>query len=171
MPPPRNRTRYISRIVAAFLITLSGTRLRKKCAESFLRNTDKAEENRTAMVVVFIPPAVEPGEPPISIRMIISISPVSVSRVRSAVLNPAVLGVTDWNREVQILSPRGRPENSQKEVNSRNCNQNSSNSQNNFTLHIIFFKLQFIFLNICPGNKAHTTCYDQSHDRKVYKRI
>ena len=57
------------------------------------------------MVVVFIPPAVEPGEPPISIRMIISISPVSVSRVRSAVLNPAVLGVTDWNREVQILLP------------------------------------------------------------------
>lgn len=41
-----------------------------------------------------MPPAVEPGEPPISIRIIITDCPVSLMAVRSAVLKPAVLGVT-----------------------------------------------------------------------------
>ena len=40
-------------------------------------------------------PAVEPGEPPMSISIMISICPTSLSKVKSAVLNPAVLGVTD----------------------------------------------------------------------------
>ena len=44
---------------------------------------------RTANVVVFIPPAVEPGEPPISITDACFIA------LRSTVLNPAVLNVTD----------------------------------------------------------------------------
>ena len=46
------------------------------------------------MVVVLIPPAVEPGEPPINISptMRILLQPDSV--VGSTVLNPAVLGVT-----------------------------------------------------------------------------
>ena len=114
IPPPRKSVIYIRRIVAAFLTELSGILRPKKWAESCLRNTDKAEEKSTAIVVVFIPPAVEPGEPPISIRMIISRSPVSLISVRSTVLNPAVLGVTDWNREDRNLFPRGRSANSQK---------------------------------------------------------
>lgn len=48
----------------------------------------------TARVVVFIPPAVEPGEPPTSIKTITIPSPSFVIMVRSAVLKPAVLGVT-----------------------------------------------------------------------------
>ena len=50
---------------------------------------------RTANVVVFIPPAVEPGEPPISIRIIIIITDACFIALRSTVLNPAVLNVTD----------------------------------------------------------------------------
>ena len=73
-----------------------------------MRNTDSAYETKTAMVVVFIPPAVEPGEPPMSINNVISIRPVSLRAVKSVVLKPAVLGVTDWKREVRILSPSGR---------------------------------------------------------------
>ncbi len=36
------------------------------------------ERNRMAIVVVFIPPAVDPGDPPTSIRKIIIIIPVSL---------------------------------------------------------------------------------------------
>ena len=50
---------------------------------------------RTAKVVVFMPPAVEPGDPPISISIIITDFDVGVIAVRSAVLKPAVLVVTD----------------------------------------------------------------------------
>ena len=46
-------------------------------------------------VVVFMPPAVEPGDPPISISRIITDFDVGVIAVRSAVLKPAVLVVTD----------------------------------------------------------------------------
>ena len=50
---------------------------------------------RTAIVVVFIPPAVEPGEPPISIKIILRSFPESLKEAKSAVLKPAVLVVTD----------------------------------------------------------------------------
>ena len=95
IPPTRNKTIYIKKIVAAFLIVSSGICLPKKLVCSFFQNTDNADETRTARVVVFIPPAVEPGEPPMSISIMISICPTSLSKVKSAVLNPAVLGVTD----------------------------------------------------------------------------
>ena len=48
----------------------------------------------TKMVVTFMPPAVEPGAPPISIRMTVTACPVPLIWVRSVVLKPAVLGVT-----------------------------------------------------------------------------
>ena len=52
-----------------------------------------------ASVVVFKPPAVELGEPPIIIRKIIHRTVASESAVKSAVLKPAVLVVTVWNRQ------------------------------------------------------------------------
>jgi len=60
----------------------------------------------TAAVVVFIPPAVEPVEPPTTIRQIIRKILPSLRAARSTVLNPAVRTVTDWNRDARILSPR-----------------------------------------------------------------
>ena len=113
-PPVRNRMTYIIRIVAAFLIVSSFTLRPKKCVCSLRLNTEIAVENKTASVVVFIPPAVEPGEPPISISMIVIAVPVSLISVKSAVLNPAVLGVTDWNKELQMRSPIGLSPNSNK---------------------------------------------------------
>lgn len=49
-----------------------------------------------------------------SIKTIMSIWPASVIFVRSAVLKPAVLGVTDWNRALNSRVPRGSSENSKK---------------------------------------------------------
>ena len=48
-----------------------------------------------AMVVVFMPPAVDPGEPPTNIHKIIMACPLALISDKSTVLNPAVLRVTD----------------------------------------------------------------------------
>ena len=45
-----------------------------------------------------MPPAVEPGEPPMSIRRIIMPCDAPDIADRFTVLKPAVLGVTDWNK-------------------------------------------------------------------------
>ena len=94
MPPVQKRVMYKSRMDEAFFTTFCSSLLPKKCEYSFLRKTDKALANITATVVVFIPPAVEPGDPPIIINAIIIACPASLMLVRSAVLKPAVLGVT-----------------------------------------------------------------------------
>ena len=49
----------------------------------------------TAIVVAFIPPAVEPGQPPINIRIIVSILPDCDNCDKSKPANPAVLVVAD----------------------------------------------------------------------------
>ena len=56
------------------------------------------------MVVVLIPPAVEPGLPPINIRSTVSILELVVRPAVSIVLNPAVLAVTELNAEVRTAS-------------------------------------------------------------------
>ena len=65
-------------------------------------------------MVVFIPPAVEPGLPPMSIRTIRVIFPASDIAASSTVLAPAVLGVTAWNKDARIRSFMGRRVNSKK---------------------------------------------------------
>lgn len=49
----------------------------------------------TAIVVVLIPPAVEPEEPPTNINIIMINCVVSLIFDKSTVLNPAVRAVTD----------------------------------------------------------------------------
>ena len=61
--------------------------------------------NSTASVEVFMPPAVDPDDPPTNINIIIVSSPTWLIAFRFTVLNPAVLGVTVWNIEANILSP------------------------------------------------------------------
>lgn len=91
--PIIDRIRYINKSVAAFLIVSSSILLPNSCALFFLRKTEKAPEKRTAIVVVFMPPAVDPGDPPISIKTISSTLPVPDREEKDAVLKPAVLGV------------------------------------------------------------------------------
>ena len=71
-------------------------------------NTDRTLSRKVARVVVLKPPAVEPGEPPTSIRRIRSIWELPAKRVRSTVLKPAVRGVTDWKREASRRSEKVR---------------------------------------------------------------
>ena len=62
------------------------------------------ERTMTTAVVTFTPPAVEPGLPPINIRTIVKNLLESFSAAVSTLLKPAVLGVTELNREPNILS-------------------------------------------------------------------
>ena len=50
-----------------------------------------------------MPPAVEPGLPPMNIRMMVSSLLPSVKAAVSVVLKPAVLAVTELNKEVRIF--------------------------------------------------------------------
>lgn len=59
-------------------------------------------------------PAVEPGPPPMSMRMISTIRPASVRVVRSTELKPAVRAVTDWKSDAMTRSPPERPVRSKK---------------------------------------------------------
>ena len=113
-PPTRQRVTYIVKIVAAFRSVSLEILRPKKWVCSRLRKTETALDSMTAKVVVFMPPAVDPGEPPININAIMIMQPVSLIVVRSTVLNPAVLGVTDWKKELQIRSFSGASENSKK---------------------------------------------------------
>ena len=56
-----------------------------------------------ANVLVFIPPAVDAGEPPIHIKKIINNNVDTFIVVKSTVLKPAVLGVMALNAEVVIF--------------------------------------------------------------------
>lgn len=94
IPPDINIDVYSKKIVAALFTASSDTDRPKNCACSFFLNTDIEFLNITAIVVIFMPPAVEPGAPPISIRIINIPSPASLIVLRGTVLNPAVLGVT-----------------------------------------------------------------------------
>ena len=64
--------------------------------------------SRTAKVVVFIPPAVEPGEPPISIKRIMMPCDELDIADKFTVLKPAVLVVTDWKRAACRRASIGR---------------------------------------------------------------
>ena len=75
MPQTKNTSPYMIRIATAFLTVSSEILLPKTCVLSFRRNTARAVMMRTAIVVVFMPPAVEPGEPPVSIIKIIRACP------------------------------------------------------------------------------------------------
>ena len=95
IPLVRNNVMYISAIVAALRTVSVPILLPKKWVSSFFLKTENAEENSTAIVVVFMPPAVDPGEPPINIRIMVNTRPASLKAARFTVLKPAVLGVMD----------------------------------------------------------------------------
>ena len=82
-------------MASAFLTVSSGILL-PNISPFFLRlKTDITDAVTTAKVVTFIPPAVEPEEPPISIKNIIISLPDSETLSKETVLNPAVRRVTD----------------------------------------------------------------------------
>ena len=84
----------MDRIVAAFLTTDSSILLRKILVSFRILKAEIEVNTKTAIVVVFIPPAVEPGDPPIIISIMIIARPDSDMVSKLTELNPAVRGVT-----------------------------------------------------------------------------
>ena len=115
--PPKNNARYIVTTVAAVLTTPHSILRPKNWTLSCWRKVAAAFAINTASVVVFIPPAVEPGDPPIIIRKIITACDAPVISERITVLKPAVLGVTDWKKEASTRFPMGSEEKSTKKKN------------------------------------------------------
>lgn len=75
--------------------SILSSNLRWNIFKSFdLLTEDNTVNTATTKVVVFIPPAVDPGFPPIIIRIIVNNIEPSVKDAVSSVLKPAVLGVT-----------------------------------------------------------------------------
>ena len=64
---------------------------------------------RAANVVVLIPPAVEPGLPPININNMVKSELLFDILLRSTTENPAVLGVVAMKKEERIFSKNGFP--------------------------------------------------------------
>ena len=102
-PLMKNRSTYIITMAAALRTASSPIFRPKHVVSSFLRNTDSTVRTMTATVVVFRPPAVDPGDPPMSMHRIMTACPPALIPFRSTVLKPAVRSVTDWNR---LGSPR-----------------------------------------------------------------
>ena len=105
----RDSERYSIKIHVAFRVIISSSRRPKTSVDFLLRNVVTTESASTANVVVLIPPAVDPGDAPMNIRIMIKKRPLSVSAARSIVLNPAVLALTDWNEDAAICSDKVRP--------------------------------------------------------------
>ena len=63
----------------------------------------------TAAVVVLMPPAVEPGLPPMNMSIIVSSLLAGESAAVSTLLKPAVLGVTAEKKLTSTCSPSGMP--------------------------------------------------------------
>ena len=91
--------RNVTATATAFFTDPSEIRRPNKVALFLLRIVANAEQMRTAMVTVFIPPAVPTGEPPISIKIIDAAAEALVRFSCGIVAKPAVLVVTDWKND------------------------------------------------------------------------
>ena len=87
--------RNVTTTATAFFTELSEIRRPNKVALFLLRIVANAEQMRTAMVTVFIPPAVPTGDPPISINIIDTAAEAFVRLSCGTEAKPAVLVVTD----------------------------------------------------------------------------
>ena len=87
--------RKVTVTATAFFIDLSETRRPNRVALFLFLIVANAEQTSTAMVTVFIPPAVPTGEPPISIKIIDTAAEAFVRFSCGTEAKPAVLVVTD----------------------------------------------------------------------------
>ncbi len=97
--------RLIVTTILAFLISSSSRRLPNILLPWLLRRFAQTKISITAKVVVLMPPAVDPGLPPINISTIVTSLLLALIPPTSIVLKPAVLAVTEANKEVNTFSP------------------------------------------------------------------
>ena len=94
----------------AFLITSTVILFPKISISLELRSVAAAHKNSTAIVAVFIPPAVEPVEPPISIRIYVISFDGADSSAFDTLLKPAVLGVVLAKKAFNTFCPSEKSE-------------------------------------------------------------
>ena len=86
MLPPRKSSRYIMKTVMACRMVSSGRRREKQVTSFLRRKAASAVASSVKTVVVLQPPAVEPGEPPMSIKSTRMARPLSLKPSISMVL-------------------------------------------------------------------------------------
>ena len=91
--------RNITTTATAFLIDSSEMRRPNSVAPFLFLIVANAEQTRTAIVTVYIPPAVPTGEPPMSIKIIDTAAEAFVRFSCGIVAKPAVPVVTDWKKD------------------------------------------------------------------------
>ncbi len=168
-PPPKNSARYIVRMVAAVLTALIDPDARKivRCPVCGMLR----QHLRTASVVVFMPPAVEPGEPPISIRRII--------------IPYEALDIADRFYRIEARRPRrdSLKKRRQQPLSYGKCrkvckeekygwqkDEKPSRDKDHLALHPIAMKFPLVFANVIPRQKANAPNHDQQHDRDIDHR-
>ena len=93
--PVSIRNKFVHITTLAFLIAVSSSLLLNTLQPAASIRFARTNTIRTTTVVVLIPPAVDPGLPPMNIRIIVTSLLPSVNAPVSVVLNPAVLAVTE----------------------------------------------------------------------------
>ena len=93
--PPQESSKYSINTQEAVRAMPSSIRRPNASTDFLWRKVVMIESINTANVVVLIPPAVEPADPPIIIRHMRINLPASVIFASSTVLKPAVLALTD----------------------------------------------------------------------------
>ena len=91
--------RNVITTATAFFTDPSEIRRPNKVALFLFLMVANAEQISTAIVTVFIPPAVPTGEPPISIKITDTATEAFVRFSCGTEAKPAVLVVTDWKRD------------------------------------------------------------------------
>ena len=95
----------MEKIVMAFSTWSWGIDRRNTLTFPFPRAFAAMNNSSTTKVTVFIPPAVEPEEPPTNISATVTALPASVICPWSKEAKPAVLVLTDWKNPLRIFSP------------------------------------------------------------------
>ena len=101
-------------IVKARSTCAAGTRRRNISTSGFPLKVLKIAAAATATVLVFMPPPVDPGEAPISMKMMINVVVDAGSAAMSNVVNPAVRDETDRksasNQPIQrsLITPKNQ---------------------------------------------------------------
>ena len=103
MLTPKNRSAYITKMASAWRTVSSGMRRDWHSTSPRMRRTETIAMSSAKAVVVLMPPAVDPGAPPVIIKRTMMQRLPSLKSSMSIVLNPAVRVVTDWKSACQPL--------------------------------------------------------------------
>lgn len=159
-------------MAAASQEALTLMRRPKKRPSSRRRNTAMALAKSTATVVVFMPPAVDPGEPPMSMSTMVTARARPLSEVRSAVLKPAVPGGDGLEQAHPHPLAQGQGgELVEEEPRRRRHDEHRRGDQDDLALHAVVVQAESVGADVVPGEEADAAHHDEAHDDQVHHRV